>query len=358
MSRALVQVDLRRATWHPKVGLARYSRNLVRELLEIDPPDFEIVALDLERGTSAPASRTIAVGSGHHFFQRMVQEQVTMRRLSRRAELLHLPWYEGPARPLCPLVLTVHDLDTLDRPEGYSLRFRAYYNALLRTLVPIAKAIIVPSQATLAEVEARWPGRPYSCVLQGVDAVFSPEGPRDEAGGPTVLYTGGYGARKRVVDLLEAVAAAALAHPGLRLVLTGAPDPETLVAIERLGLGAQVELAGRVSDERLAELYRSATVVAYPSLLEGFGFPVVEAFASGTPVVAYESGSIPEVAGGAALLVPPGDGAGLADALRSLLDDAGLRERLTAKGLERARDFTWRATAEGTLAAYRGALAA
>jgi glycosyltransferase involved in cell wall biosynthesis len=358
MSRALVQVDLRRATWHPKVGLARYARNLARELVAADPPDFEIVGLDLAGGSSAPAGHSLAVGRGHHFAQRILQEQVTMRRLSRRAQLLHLPWYEGPARPLCPLVLTVHDLDTLDRPEGYSLRFRAYYNALLRTLVPIAKAIIVPSEATLTDVEARWPGRPYFCVPQGVDAVFSPAGRRDGSQVPSVLYTGGFGTRKRVADLVDAVAAVSAAHPGLRLVMTGTPDADTREAIERSGLGARVEVVGRVSDERLAELYRSATLVAYPSLLEGFGFPIVEAFASGTPVVAYESGSIPEVAGGAALLVPPGDSAGLKDALRSLLDDAGLRDRLAAAGLERARAFSWRATAEGTLTAYRSALAA
>ena len=114
--------------------------------------------------------------------------------------------------------------------------------------------------------------------------------------------------------------------------------------------GSGVRWLGEVGDEELARLYRGARCVAYVSLYEGFGLPVLEAMASGTPVVATTAGAVPEVAGDAAILVGPGDPAALAGGVREALAN---RERLVAAGLERARQFTWAETARRTLAIYR-----
>jgi alpha-1,3-rhamnosyl/mannosyltransferase len=116
-----------------------------------------------------------------------------------------------------------------------------------------------------------------------------------------------------------------------------------------------VEMTGYLDDEDLAAAYRGAAVVAYPSALEGFGFPIVEAFASGTPVVAGRAGSIPEVAADAATLITPGRPDELADALLAVLEDGALARELRRRGLDRARDFRWSQTAAATLCVYREA---
>ena len=147
--------------------------------------------------------------------------------------------------------------------------------------------------------------------------------------------------------------AIALADGGLRLIFAG-PDkgggPALRAAVARLGLEDRVDLLGYVEQERLAALYRGAACLVFPSRYEGFGLPVVEAMASGTPVVAARTSALPEVAGDAAVLVEPGSATALAKGIEEAL--AG-RERLVAAGLERARLFSWRTTAERTLAVYR-----
>ena len=125
---------------------------------------------------------------------------------------------------------------------------------------------------------------------------------------------------------------------------------EVRSAIERLGLERRVELAGYVEREGLAALYRGAACLVFPSRYEGFGLPVLEAMASGTPVVATPAGAVPEVAGDAAVLVEPGDPRRSRTGIGQALAD---RDRLVAAGLERARQFSWAETARRTLAVYR-----
>jgi glycosyltransferase involved in cell wall biosynthesis len=115
---------------------------------------------------------------------------------------------------------------------------------------------------------------------------------------------------------------------------------------------------GYVAEELLPLLYTHATALVYPSLYEGFGLPVVEAMACGTPVLTSRSSSLAEVAAGAALLVDPGDEAALADGLRALAQDKALHDRLAESGLARARDFSWERTGRETVTAYRAALEA
>lgn len=354
--RAEVLFDVRRATWYPEVGLSRYARGLLGALLARATAEIGIVPVDLSDSGNWEHQRAFRVGRAHGVGARVWQEQVRLAARTRQADLIHLPWYEGPVRPACPLVVSIHDLDTVVHPERYPRRFRVYYNTLLRAYIRRARRIIVSSRASLAALEDRWPGRPYVQIYLGVDPIFAPSSNSAAPDGPpTILYSGGWGKRKRVGMLIEAFMSVAASDPDVRLVMVGDPGPDERELMARTG-SQRMLLPGRVSDERLAELYRDATVVAYPSALEGFGFPVVEGFASGTPVVAARAGSIPEVAGDAALLFDDGAEA-LAEALRSVLGSSRLQLDLRERGLRRARDFSWETTAERTLAVYRDVLA-
>ncbi len=178
----------------------------------------------------------------------------------------------------------------------------------------------------------------------GVDPAFHPSPSGSEPQDSYVLAVGAIQVRKNQLAALQAASAV-----GLPLVVVG-PEKNPALAKELRSRGARLE--GHVPIERLAELYRGAACLVQASRFEGFGLPVVEAMASGTPVVAVRERALEEVAGDAALFV---DETGLADGIRMALQD---RARLSAAGLEHARAFSWRATAERTLAVYREILGA
>jgi len=187
----------------------------------------------------------------------------------------------------------------------------------------------------------------------GVDPAFGPSTTDDKDAAPYLLLVGAIQPRKDPVTAVEA-----LPHLDgeMRLVFVG---PEKLGgedvrrAVARLGLEQRVDFLGHVPKERLADLYRDAACLLLPSRYEGFGFTVLEAMASGTPVVATRAGSLPEVAGDAAVLVEQEDPLALAAGINEAL---GTREQLVAAGFERVRAFSWVETARQTLAVYREVL--
>ncbi|TMK97998.1 MAG: glycosyltransferase family 4 protein [Actinobacteria bacterium] len=275
-----------------------------------------------------------------------------MAALTRHLDLLHLPWSEGPVRPLCPTVITLFDLATLDNASSYGVGYRLYYPTLLRAHVRSAAAVIVTSRATLELARARWPNKRYRQIPLAVDPWFRAVEAEPRTPVPTILYTGGFDPRKRTSDLIEAVSRLRARVPAVRLLLTGHP-PSSLVERARRELHDAVTITGYLEDEELARLYRRAWVVAYPTDMEGFGFPILEAFASGTPVVATRAGSTEEVASGGAVLVEPGSVDDLENALERALCDETLRASLRAAGLRRASEFSWEQVARRTLDVYR-----
>jgi glycosyltransferase involved in cell wall biosynthesis len=177
-----------------------------------------------------------------------------------------------------------------------------------------------------------------------------------------VLHVGGFYERKNVPTLLHAVAhLRAQGKWGNRqLVLAGAEAPgiagaaEIHRTVDELELSADVVMPGRVPDHQLPGLYSQATLVAMPSLYEGFGFPILEGMAAGAPVVASNTSSLPEIAGDAGILVPPKDVEALAEAIGQVLENTTLRAELRSRGLKRAQQFNWHSTAAETLEVYRG----
>jgi glycosyltransferase involved in cell wall biosynthesis len=178
---------------------------------------------------------------------------------------------------------------------------------------------------------------------------------------PYVLFVGADVPRKNVPRLLEAYAIARRAAPAeVQLALVGPPRPATHAArrtIQRLSLGADVRRVETVPDADLPALYSAAICLAYPSLAEGFGLPVLEAMACGTPVLTSTCSAMPEVAGDAALLVDPQRADAIASGLVRLLSEPALRDELRSRGLARAGAFTWERAARATEAVYREAAA-
>ena len=171
------------------------------------------------------------------------------------------------------------------------------------------------------------------------------------------LATGGPHPRKNVAGLLAAYARLRADHAAPPLVVAGdvtsARGQALLGTAADLGLADHVIFPGQVSEAVLPALYRSATLLVYPSLYEGFGLPILEAMASGLPVITSNRSSMPEVAGDAAILVDPENPEDLASALSSALTDDALRRDLAQRGLDRSRKFTWERTARETLAVYQ-----
>jgi glycosyltransferase involved in cell wall biosynthesis len=225
---------------------------------------------------------------------------------------------------------------------------------LFKTQVPRsarrADRVLTGSEWTKRDLVDRY-GLPDERIVvtpYGIDSAFGPDGPRVD--GHYALFVGAIQPRK---DPLTAVEALALVNSDLRLLLIG-PEKRgagrVREAVDRLGLGGRVDWKGHVEIKELATLYRGAAVLVFPSRYEGFGLPVVEAMACGTPVVATTAGAIPEVAGDAAVLVEPGDPVAFAGGIERALAD---RDRFVAAGLERARRYSWAETARLTLEVYR-----
>jgi glycosyltransferase involved in cell wall biosynthesis len=262
-------------------------------------------------------------------------------RLPRDSMLLN-PGYNPPLVSRVPYAICVHDLNHLDRPDNASAAKTLYYRAVLAPRARRAHAVLTVSEFSRGRIVESLgvPAERVVNVGNGVSEVFTADGPRHAAGGDYVLCVGNRKGHKNEPALLRAFASSGL-HARLRLVLTGRPTPALDALATQLGIAGALSYAGEVTEEGLAALYRGALFLAFPSLYEGFGLPVVEAFACGTPVLTSSTTSLPEIARDAAVLVDPASDEAIAQGLRRLADSPALRAELAARGRLRARSFTW-----------------
>jgi len=286
-------------------------------------------------------------------------------------DVLHSPAFVAPVKAPCPTVITVHDITYLLYPEHFGSGWVRYMKTMMPIAIRSAAAIVCGSEHSKRDLLASYklPPSKVHVIPYGVDHdCFRPGATMDDAWARQagirsqyVLHVGGFYERKNVPTLLHAIARLrAQGRWGERqLVLAGAEAPgiagaeEIHRTIAELELAPYVVLPGRVPDEQLPGLYSHAALVAMPSLYEGFGFPILEGMSAGTPVVASNTSSLPEVAGDAALLVEPKDVPGLAEAISQVLENPQLSADLRARGLKRAQEFTWKRTADETIAVYR-----
>jgi glycosyltransferase involved in cell wall biosynthesis len=261
---------------------------------------------------------------------------------TREADVLHCTTYRGPVHSRTPLVVTVHDIAVFRHPEAFSRWTREYCRRVVPRVLQAARLVLAVSEFTASELERVLGIAPEKIRVtpNAVDALFSPEGPSAE--GDYVLTVGTLEPRKNLMRTIDAAA-----RLGLELHVIGARGWGGVAA-----RGDHVRWLGEVSDEELARQYRGALCLAYPSLYEGFGIPVLEAMACGTPVVTSAGGATAEVGGRAAVLVDPLDTAAIAAGIEQAV---ARRDALRTLGLGRARDFSWDESARITVEAYREA---
>jgi len=305
---------------------------------------------------------------------RVAWEQVVQPWALRKAgvDLIHAPVFIGPLLAPCPTVVTVHDLSFLRYPHFFRPANRLYLRTFTRASVRRARRIIAVSRHA-AEETVRLLGvdrRRIDVIYHGVDPALRPLPPEEidafrreeELPERFVLYVGTLEPRKNLIRLVEAFATLrpATLRPAPILILAGARGwyfHDLFARVEQLGLKDRVIFPGYIPGDRLVYWYNAATVFAYPSLYEGFGMPVVEAQACGTPVLTSDRSALPEAAGDGALLVDPEDVEAIAEGLRQLLTNEPLRAELRQRGLDHAARLTWEKTAAETVATYRQALA-
>jgi glycosyltransferase involved in cell wall biosynthesis len=342
---------------HERTGIGNYIRGSLVSLTEAAGDRHEIVAF---APTSPAGMRRIPealdgipvtvklrlLPFAHHWRQAWSRlGRPALERFLGPIDVLHYTDWMFPPQRAGLRSTMIHDLVPLHHREWVTRRTYSMHAAKYRDAVN-CDIVLVNSEYTKADVIRTLnldPARVHVAV-PGVDAVFRPEGDRADLGAPYVLTVATLEPRKNLEVLVDAHR---LLGEGMLLAVVGGAGWGEQPVLDAPG----IRLLGRQSTDELSRLYRGASVVAYPSRFEGFGIPIVEAMASGVPVVASSHGSLDEAAGAAALRADPDDPAAWA---RALLDAASRREELARFGLEHARQFAWSRVGEVMLTAWEG----
>lgn len=361
-----------RMAYYSTAGISRYIYGLLGGLMCVDRENRYIVFQsrkdrDIPQQPANFRTRFLWTPCHHRWEQKAMPAELSLARL----DVLHSPDFIPPFRRRCRSVITVHDLAFLHYPEFLTEDARRYYGQI-HAAVRSADAIIAVSQNTkkdLVEMVGAPPEKVH-VVYEAPSALYRPVD-QSAAGMPAsihalpqpfLLFVGTLEPRKNLPALLRAMARikAERGRQAPLLVIAGKKGwlyQDTLDLIGTLDLSRDTLLFGPASPEELLWLYNRAEAMVLPSVYEGFGLPVIEAMACGTPVITTRVSSLPEVAGDAAILVDPQDGDALVSAICRVLDGPALRGKMRESGLNQAARFDWMSTARATVAVYREALA-
>lgn len=374
---------------HPASGSGQYLIHLLNALADIDTKnEYVLVGPD---SLSPSVKKQLHIPFPHHAraikgplgrnpsLEKMAWEQWTGPHEARRlgVDLFHVPHFAPPLfTNATPVVATIHDVIPLRLPLYHaSARARVYTSVVSRAAHKATMIITVSQHAKQDIVDAlKLPAErirvTYLAVSDEMKPVEDPEklaAARARYGitGRYIFYLGGLDARKNVPQLIRAFAHLykRLGEPGLQLLISGNPDkqrgslfPDPRPVAADLGMNGQI-LFRFVEDEDKPAMYSGASAFVFPSLYEGFGLDPLEAMSCGAPVICSNRTSLPEVVGDAAISIDPENLPALVDAMDNVLTNAELSADLRARGLQRARQFSWHKTASETLAVYEEAIA-
>lgn len=354
-------------------GLESYEYGLVNSLAALDHDnEYDMFCLNRRALDAFPTARP---NFRYHALwpeNRWISFPLTLplALLSKRVETLHATFVKPPICPV-PTVFTVHDLGMFTNPEFYHAALRLRMNWLIRAGIRHSRMVICVSNTirNLVREEFGVPEERLTTVYHGISPRYRPLPPEEarpviekyKLRRPYLLFVGQL--REGIKNLSRLVQAffqfREAGHPEVELVLAGRrpyqaryPAAGLDATIKELGIGAHVRELGYVPDEDLPALYGQAEMLVFPSLCEGFGFPVLEAMACGTPVVASSIDTLQEISAGAAVLVNPESADDIAAGIHRVAADANLRDELRQKGLARASEFSWLRAARETLACY------
>jgi glycosyltransferase involved in cell wall biosynthesis len=352
-------------------GIGTYTRNLLRHLARIDrESEYVLLCREADLGIGAqlgPNFRTVLEPSPNYSIREQIHVPWVLRR--ERPDVFHAPHYVLPPAARCRAVVTIHDCIHLMFPQYLPNRTAyAYARALMWSAARQSHRILTVSEASKRDIIHFFGVPPEKIVVvhNAIDERFA-VAPRDEdvarvreryqIESEFVLYVGNIKPHKNLVRLIESfdlLRQRGFEH--LKLLIIGdeiSKLPALRRAVHRHKLHKHVRFLGFQPDETLAVFYRLAAVFVFPSLCEGFGLPPLEAMASGTPVVTSNVSSMPEVTGDAAVLVDPYDVESIADGMRRVIESPALRQELRAKGIARARQFSWERSVARTRELYR-----
>lgn len=308
--------------WVGDHGIGRFARRVLEEL--------HYVPIPLRSNPAAPFDSW-----------RLTR---ALRDLNGR-DVFFSPGFNTPLFCGSPFVFTIHDLSHVYCPENSSRMIQLYYATIVKRACRRAAMILTVSDFTRHQI-IEWAGLREEKVLDvgcGVDAAYRPGLETYHLPFPYLLCVSNRKEHKNEFRLVEAFAKSAL-DVNVRLVFTGDPDAMLMRQIGKLTLHERIVFLGKVPEEKLPSLYRGAVALVFPSLYEGFGLPLIEAMACGTPVVTSNVAAMPETAGNAALLVDPTCVDEIAQAMNRITYDESLREQLRERGLARAKLFSWQTT--------------
>ena len=345
----------------PDTGSGQY---LIHLLEEFRKPEYGVSADVVEPPTQGDVAKL-----------RFEQWEFPKAARGIEAEIAHVPYFGSAVRPRLPTVVTIHDLIPLVVPAYHGSAKVRLYTRLVAWAARQAKAIIADSEASrrdivrLLSIDECKVHVIYLAADERYQPVSAPaalDAVRNKYGLPEqfVLYLGGFDQRKNVLNLVRAFAKVARGlGSDVALVLAGRPPqghsslfPDMHALIDELELSEQVRFIGEVSEDEKPTLYSLASCFAWPSYYEGFGLPVLEAMACGTPVVAADTSSLPEIVGDAGFLVQSDSVNRMAGAIIASLIDENLRQEHRAKGLAQAAKFSWQQCARATVQVYQAVL--
>jgi len=347
--RRRILLDARKAR---DFGIGTYIRGLLGGLAGFDRYDLHALVIPGDEPLLPKGVTSTVCDAPHYSFAELVAVRRAISKLE--TDIFHAPHYVVPFFPPRATVVTIHDLMHLTRPEHTALAKRAYARWMIGRALRLSAAVIAGSEETKKEILAFGPeqGGKVTVIGYGVREDFLESEEKKKKKKKNVasylLFLGNDKPHKNLDGLLRAWPLVRAAHPGVSLVLAGAAQGRTLPE--------GVKALGWVSDEDLPALVADARALVLPSFAEGFGLPVIEAQAAGTPVACSDIPALRESAGDLAVFFDPSDISSIADALNSLLGDEEKRRLLGKRGKERAAQFTWRAVAERTAALYEDVL--